>query len=229
MTNTRFQTFLDKVARTILYHSPFRPFALYKYRYAFSPAQYCWLIALLDEALQVEGHIIEVGCYRGYTTVFLNKHLDEVAPERTYYAVDTFSGFTKDAVKHEIKKRDKKRDKKAFKKFTVNSVEWFKQTLRLNHILRVEAIDAKAEALNALLPLTDPVCFALVDVDLYLPTLKSLNALKKRMASGGIIIVDDCQENHAYDGSRQALEEFCAEHNLHYEIVAGKLGVIRFA
>lgn len=229
MTNSKFEIFLDKVARNILYYSPFRHFVLYKYRYAFDPLQYGKLISLLDAAAKLEGDFVEVGCYRGYTTVYLNKYIDLLGHQGRYLAIDTFGGFTKSSVDFEISNRNKqsKEERRSLNKFTVNSKKWFDETMKLNGISRVTSIQEEAENLDSALSETAKICFALIDVDLYQPTLSSLEAIYEKVTPGGYIIIDDCAKDHAYDGSREALEEFCEAKNIQFEIMAGKLGVIK--
>ena len=224
-TDSAFATLLDRLARTALFYSPLRHFSLYRYRYAFSPAQLGALVALVDEARQVPGDFAEVGCYRGYTTAFLNRHLDEVCPDRRYLAVDTFGGFTPASVATEVTARGKRADDRAFRKFTVNSRRLFEATMRLNGIRRVDILAGDVAAV--VLPPSRRFCFGLIDVDLYAPSVAALNLLWPRLSPGGLLVVDDCQTDHVYDGSRQALEEFARTQGVPFAIRAGKLGVLR--
>ncbi len=68
---------------------------------------------------------------------------------------------------------------------------------------------------------------ALIDVDLYLPTLASLETVFPKLVTCGDILVDASIENSIFDGSLQALSTFCAQHGLTYRIEGGKLGVLR--
>lgn len=52
--------------------------------------------------------------------------------------------------------------------------------------------------------------FVHVDVDLYQPTLDSLDYFFPRLADGGMIITDD----YNWPGARTAFQEFCAKHRL---------------
>ena len=227
MINSRWETWLDGLVKRALFWSPLRSYVLYKYRYAFTPAQLARLTALASEAVSVPGDFCEIGCYRGYTTVWLNRHLDAIAPHKRYWAIDTFGGFVPADVAHEQKERGKTtgEDGRAFAKFTINSRAWFEATMRQNAITRVTAHAAAVQDFD--FSPQARFCFALVDVDLYRPTVVSLEKLWPLLSPGGVVVVDDCQENHVYDGSRQALEEFCAAHGLAFEIVEKKLGVIR--
>ena len=110
-------------------------------------------------------------------------------------------------------------------KFTVKSQRWFDATMTLTGIGRVQSHAAAVQDFD--FPPDARFCFALIDVDLYRPTLVALEKLWPRMTPGGIVVIDDCHERHVYDGSRQALEEFVAPRGLGFEVVETKLGVVR--
>ncbi|HVZ66303.1 MAG TPA: TylF/MycF/NovP-related O-methyltransferase [Lacunisphaera sp.] len=229
MTNSRWEIFVDGLVKRALFWSPLRSYLLYKYRYAFTPAQLARLTALVTEAVAVPGDLCEIGCYRGYTTVFLNRHLDLVAPHKRYLALDTFGGFVAGDVAHEMTKRgkDSADDRRALAKFTINSRRWFDRTMLANGITRVTSEAAAVQDFE--FPAEVTYCFALIDVDLYLPTKAALEKLWPRLSAGGVIVIDDCHPGHVYDGSRQALEEFCAANGLRFEVVETKLAVLRKA
>jgi O-methyltransferase len=227
MTNSRWEILLDGLVKRALFWSPLRPYLLYKYRYAFTPAQLARLTELATEAAAVPGDFCEIGCYRGYTTVFLNRHLDAIAPAKRYWAIDTFGGFVPADVSHEKKVRGKasREDERALDKFTVNSRRWFEANLRENGITRVSTHAAAVQ--DFAFPADTRLCFVLLDVDLYLPTAAALEKIWPLLAPGGLVVVDDCQTDHVYDGSRQAVAEFCARHGLGHELVETKLAVLR--
>lgn len=229
MTNSRWEILLDGLVKRALFWSPFRAYLLYKYRHAFTPAQMARLTALATEAAAAPGDFCEIGCYRGYTTVWLNLHLDTIAPAKRYWAIDTFRGFVPGDVTHERQKRgkDTAEDRRALDKFTINSQHWFDCTMRLNGISRVASHATAVQ--DFVFPATARFCFVLLDVDLYLPTRAALEKLWPLLGPGGVIVVDDCHEGHVYDGSRQALDEFCEQHRLRFEVTETKLGVLRKA
>jgi len=227
MTNSRWEIFLDGLVKRALFWSPLRSYLLYKYRYAFTPGQLARLTALATEAVAAPGDCCEIGCYRGYTTVFLNRHLDAIAPHKRYLALDTFGGFVAGDVAHERQARgkDSAADRRALEKFTINSRRWFERTMLFNGITRVTAHAAAVQDFT--FPADVRYCFVLIDVDLYLPTKAALEKLWPLLSPGGVIVVDDCHPGHVYDGSRQALDEFCAAHGLGFEVVETKLAVLR--
>lgn len=227
MTNSRWEIFWDSLVKRVLFWSPLRPYLLYKYRYAFTPAQLARLTALATEAAAVPGDFCEVGCYRGYTTVWLNRHLDEIAPARRYWVIDTFGGFVPADVAHEqtVRGKDSAEDRRALDKFTVNSRQWFDRTMVLNGITRVTSHAGAVQDFT--FPAQARFCYVLLDVDLYQPTKAALEKLWPLLNPGGVIVVDDCHAGHVYDGSRQALEEFTAARGLAFELVELKLGVLR--
>jgi O-methyltransferase len=227
MINSPWEVLLDGLVKRALFWSPFRPYLLYKYRYAFTPAQLARLTTLATEAADAPGDFCEIGCYRGYTTVFLNRHLDAIAPTRRYWAIDTFGGFVPGDVAHEqqVRGKDSREDRRALDKFTINSRAWFEATLRQNGITRVTTHAAAVQDFD--FPSDARFSFVLLDVDLYLPTAAALTKIWPLLAPGGLVVVDDCQADHVYDGSRQAVEEFGRRNNLTHELVETKLAVFR--
>jgi O-methyltransferase len=229
MTNSRWEILLDGLVKRALFWSPLRSYLLYKFRYAFSPAQLARLTALATEAAAAPGDFCEIGCYRGYTTVWLNRHLDALAPAKRYWAIDTFGGFVPADVSHEQAVRGKTSadNRRALDKFTINSLAWFQATLRQNGITRVKTHAAAVQDFT--FPAGTQLCFVLLDVDLYLPTAAALEKVWPLLAPGGLVVVDDCQADHVYDGSRQAVAEFCTRHGLGHDLVETKLAVLRKA
>jgi len=194
-----------------------------KYSYNFTAPQLCFLCQSLGETKSVAGTILEIGCARGETTIFLNNYMKNSGIDKRYYAIDTFSGFVKEDIEYEQKNRGKGNSYRSFRK---NKKKWFDGTLQQNGINDVISVEADINTYD--LSCHYPISFALLDVDLYRPMKKGLPKIYQGLASGGIIIVDDCDENDdRWDGSDQAYKEFMEELGQPIEIVFGKLGVIR--
>jgi O-methyltransferase len=197
-------------------------YSKFDYDYCFRANQLVYLCQCLDQVMNVEGNIAEIGVYQGRTTVFLNKYLDSKRTTKKYYAIDTFSGFTSPDIDYEVSHRQKTPLPYSTLKSSKSS---FDKVMARNSIDRVIVIQADVNSYD--LKSMGSLCFALLDVDLYLPVKKSLKELYSSLSPGGIIIVDDCAEADAYDGSNQAYREFIQENNQTIEIVHDKLGVIR--
>ena len=195
-----------------------------------SPAQLCFLCAGVEESLNTTGCLLEVGCANGATTIFLNRFLDDAPrPEdrdRTYWCLDTFSGFLPEHVDHEVNHRGVHGGIR--EAFTANRRDWFDRTMASNGVTRVRSLEGDA-ATFAYASLA-PIAFCLLDVDLYLPTSRALPHIFDALAPGGVLIVDDCDPQNAnWNGASQAYQEFVRERKLPSIVEKGKLGVIRKA
>lgn len=212
--------------RRLLFFTPLRRFIFPRYQYAFTPRQLAVLVGLLDEARRVHGDVVEVGCFVGATTVFLNQHLHAECDVRRFLCIDTFAGFAADDLAVE-ETRGKQLD--AVQRdclFGMNDQRWFNYTMRLNGFANVTTVkgDIKAVDLAAQVP---AIAFALLDVDLYQPTRAALAQVWPLLTAGGVVVIDDCRTDNAFDGAHQAWSEFIAANGLAAEIVEGKLAVLR--
>jgi hypothetical protein len=192
------------------------------YPYMFTPQQLIALTVLMKDAARVPGCFVEAGCAYGATTVFLNKFMDAEGIERNYHAIDTFSGFVKEHVNHEVRHRGKGQSLLSY--FKDNRKSWFDTTMAVHSAERVNSVRIDVAEFD--FQSIGPIAFCLLDVDLYLPISNVLPKIYAAMAPGGIIVVDDCKDG-MWDGALQAYEEFARERRLPIEIVAEKLGVLR--
>lgn len=213
------------LSKELQFRSPMRRMFFPRWRYMFTPQQLCRFGSLLEETKGVPGSLLEIGCAIGHTTIFLNKYLDELGIERSYYAIDTFSGFVESDLEYEMTSRGKAKQP-GMQQFFVNDRRWFDQTMTDNGIRRVTSIEADITKVD--LAALGPFSFVLLDVDLYLPTKATLPKLYENLSPGGVIVVDDCDAQHKrWDGAFQALVEFMEELGEPPVIELGKLGVIR--
>ena len=215
---------LIKLIKGIQFNSPFRRYCFPHYTYNFSPPQLMFLCQCIEETRDVTGGIVEIKCAAGATTVFLNKHLDALGAEKSYVAIDTFSGFVSEDIDYEVKSRGVARN--LYSGFQANSRKWFDWTMRHNGISRVTSFKADINSFD--IRSLRPLSFTLLDVDLYRPITKALAELFEILEPGGIIVVDDCDSvNIRWMGAGQAYAEFMSEISQDARIVHVKLGVIR--
>lgn len=218
-------TTLKSIVKRVLYRLPYGRLIAHRYTYSFSPRQLAFLIDCVDETASLGGCIVEVGCFLGHTSIWINKHMDFSGIEKPYIAIDTFDGFVPEQLAYEGVNRSKQKDLPAMSvAFRGHSKSMFDRQLQFNAITRVRSIRADAAAFDY--AALGPISFALIDVDLYLPVSQALDRIYPLMQKGGIIVVDDCASNQFYDGALQAYDEFVLRHGLERRIEHGKLGVI---
>ena len=223
MAQSRFRRNLGFAFRRAAFHTPLKRFILYRYEYNMTPEALGVLVQCITETRDVPGMIVEVGCDRGHTTAFLNRHMTACKIEKPYLCIDTFEGFVEDDIAHEIERRGKVND---YSGFSVNSVKWFNDTMSLNGIDRVTAV--KTDIKQYEFAAESQVSFALIDVDIYQPTVNALTKIYPLLAPGGIIAVDDCHNHtHYYDGAAEAYQECVQSHGIAAKIEAGRIGLIR--
>lgn len=192
--------------------------------YLVHTTELCLLCRYLEQTHGLPGPVLEIGCERGKTTVFLNKHLDAIDDRRKYVCVDTFGGFTRQDIEHEVSVRGK-RERELSPWFRAGKKELFEKTMKLNSICRVQAVQADINEWD--LGALRDISFCFIDVDLYRPVRSALTKVHGRMAPGGIIAVHDCGPKGAiFDGARDAYEEFTREHG-YPEATAFRIGEVR--
>lgn len=193
------------------------------YDFLLEPNELLELMLALRRGERLSGDIIEVGVARGRTTVFLNRFLDSLDSAKTYYVVDTFSGFVPEDIAHERLNRGKQRY--SYRGFSYNSMRvWERNVVQDNGLKRVKIIPGDIKRVNL-----DPgqtFSTALIDVDLYLPTKAALEIIYPRLVRGGTIIVDDACEDGPYEGAFAAFMEFAKTRPAECRILPPKCGII---
>jgi O-methyltransferase len=207
--------------KDVLFQTPFARFIAPRWQFNYTPSQLAFLCQCVSRTRSVSGPVFEVGCFAGATTVFLKCHMSAEGIEKSYYAFDTFEGFTADDLAHEVNQRGKTGE--SLQGFTDNKQSWFDRTMSING-LSVRSVQADVTRYD--FASLDAPAFCLLDVDLYMPVKKVLEALYDRLAPGAIVVVDDCKDGGVFDGAYQAYAEFVSAHGLPMRIEFGKLGVV---
>lgn len=165
-----------------------------------SPA---FMSGLLQKVYDTEGkvgNIIELGTYKGGSTVMIARLLNIINSRRHLYACDTFQGLPYDdkftantKVRGVFSDTNASYVSKKFRDFKINE--------------RVEIIQGLFE--QTLSKLDEKVfSLAFIDCDLYDSTKYCLNYLKTRMAEGGIIVIHDYGDRHDW-GCTRAVDDWC--------------------
>jgi O-methyltransferase len=61
------------------------------------------------------------------------------------------------------------------------------------------------------LSLPDQVAVCLLDVDLEIPVYEGLRRIVPRLAPGGVVLVDDCDEDTTWAGARAGYSRFVSD------------------
>jgi O-methyltransferase len=147
---------------------------------------------LLDD--RVPGSFAEVGVWRGETSRFVHS----LAPDRRYHLFDTFQGFPQD------------RDPTAAgdDRFSDTSLDVVKERIGRspNVMLRPGFVPDTLAGLE-----DERFAFVLLDLDLYAPTVASLEFFYPRLESGGYLIVHDYNNEESDWACKRALDTFIAD------------------
>ncbi len=195
-----------------------------RYPYWVHPGHLTAMVQLIDETRNGKGGaLVEIGVGRGYSSVFLLEHLRTCNDSRPLVLVDTFGGFSAESIAYEVADRGK--TAAAITDYSYVSAKVLNKSLaRLGYrnyrIVQDDCTKVDWDAIG-------PIGAVFLDVDLYLPTLATLEALWPRLVPGGGIVLDDCQEDVWCDGALQAYREFIAAHDLPFVRVGGRSALLR--
>lgn len=215
---------LKEVAKFVVYRTPgLAGMMAPKYPYKINPGQLSAMIEFIEGSREAGGAVAEIGVAQGDTSSFLLEHLRTVGDPRTLLLFDTFSGFTEESISHEVSKRGKPRGE--YDKFRYGDERRFQRNLIAAGYTNFRTIagDAAIYDWKSL----GPIGAVLLDIDLYQPTIRIIEAVYPQLVPGGGIVLDDCLADTPWDGSLQAYEEFIKAHGLPFERVGHKGAVIR--
>jgi O-methyltransferase len=144
------------------------------------------------EEEQVPGALAEVGVYRGETSEVIRR----AAPGRTLYLFDTFGGFPEEDLEDWQKGDDRFRD---------TSLEAVRQRLggADNVVFRPGRVPETLRGHEE-----ERFAFVLLDLDLYEPTIQSLEFFYPRLAPGGYLAVHDYNNSESNWACKRALDTF---------------------
>jgi predicted O-methyltransferase YrrM len=190
---------LKKIARSalapLLYRYP--PFTL-------APERLYLFLHHLIETREIAGSVVEIGCNLGGTAIIARKMLRRLGMDKHYICIDTFDGFVDAQFSTDTAHGTPVHDRTMF---SGNSRTLVGRIMDQHGCDDVTLIEGDITTLpEDDLPETCSV--VLVDVDLTEPTLVSLQRFWPRVASGGMILVDDCAEHSSWK-ARMAYAKFC--------------------
>jgi O-methyltransferase len=192
---------IKRIAPTVVYPKPvsgLQPQRLYAY------------LDALWQRRDVDGAIVEVGCWMGGTAAIAYQMLVRTGHTKRYMCVDTFGGFVPEQFDRDVEHGTPRSSRRIF---SDSSRETVSKLLRHWDCSEVELVQADIAELDAE-ALPERIAVALIDVDLDIPVYEGLRRVVPRLAPGGIALVDDCPPSHSWAGARKGYERFAAEAGL---------------
>jgi hypothetical protein len=153
----------------------------------------------------VPGDFVELGVFRGHTTLFVADYLDFAASPRTWWLYDTFAGIPEDQLDADWVERNAR---------TYGGTYSFEEVReRFAGFPNIEVIQGRVpEVLADRMP--GQVAFLHMDLNNSVAEIAALDLLFDRIPSGGVIVFDDyCWE--ASRAQHEAEKAWFAARNLH--------------
>ncbi len=170
-------------------------------------------------AAQVPGDVVEMGCFVGTASLFLQRTLVAQAPAKQLHVYDSFQG---------LPPKTEPDSSPAGEQFAAGELRASKQTLikQFKHASLPLPVIHKAwfgELTDQDMPAS--VAFAFLDGDFYESIQDSLHVVWPRLAPGAVVVVDDYQ-SEALPGVKRAVDQWLQTHAAGVRIVAS-LAVLR--
>jgi len=169
------------------------------------------LLDCLHKSLPLPGAVCEFGCANGATSALMANEIRHT--DKELWLFDSFQGLS----------RPTEKDVLTDDFLGLGSMEKYdgamccpvtEVTARLRAVSfppsRTRIVPGYIEKTIERQDLPAPVCFALVDFDLYSPVLTALSFLHGRLVEGAYVLVHDY--GYFCTGAKAALDEFLAEH-----------------
>ncbi len=175
------------------------------------------LRGVLDEG--VAGDIVELGCYKGLTSLEMQRTLHNNKSDKLLYLYDSFSGLPPKVAQDNSPAglQFKAGELPATKR---EVVQLFKKSgLRVPYIKRAWFSELSAYDLPM------QIALAFLDGDFYESIIDSLRLVWPLLAPGAVVLVDDYQ-NEALPGAAKAVNEWLKSHQSTLKVEAS-LGIIR--
>lgn len=176
------------------------------------------ILHLAERCLAAEGDFVELGCYKGDTSILLGKILKE-SPKKLW-AFDSFAGLPEKTREDSSGAGDNFKAGELFvtKREVIDKIR--KHGLKNIIVKKAWFSDLTEQDLPA------QISFAFCDGDLYSSIKTSLKLVVPRLSAQGIIIVHD-YNNPELPGSARAVDEFLRAHPEYKLQVRHSLAIIK--
>ncbi len=183
---------------------------LYRYPpFTLAPERLYLFMHTLIETRAIPGAVVEIGCNLGGTAIIARKMLRRLEMDKQYICIDTFDGFIDAQFAADTARGTPAHDRTLF---SGNSRVLVGRIMDQHGCDDVTLIEGDVAGVpDADLP--DRCSVVLLDVDLIEPTLTALQRFWPRLATGGVMLVDDCGEQSSWK-ARVAYTRFCKAEGL---------------
>ena len=131
----------------------------------------------------LSGAVLEIGVYHGGTSAISFNFLRQIASQREYVGIDTFSGFMKEQFAADA---DLGNNWRNFGFFATNSPRLARKVLSLHDAREVTLLQGDVSGMDKTKIQMNSAC--LVDVDLAVPVYDGLKLVWPQMEDGGVIV-----------------------------------------
>ena len=166
-----------------------------------------YLIQLAEKILSKKKvyNFVECGCWKGHSSFILATLIAQSKKKIKFHIFDSFRGLSKITKSDsELYKVNKKQKKNVRDQFISNEDFIKKHVLKNFKFCKTYAgwIPSRFEEIK-----NEKFSFVHIDVDLYEPTMKSLEFFFPRLVKGGIIVCDDYNSN-IFNGAKKAWDKY---------------------
>jgi O-methyltransferase len=163
----------------------------------------------------VPGDVVELGCYKGTTSLFIRRVLDYYKSDKKFYVYDSFEGLPWKSSDDQsiIGEVFKEGELKATKKELINNFKKAGLTLPIIHKGWFKDIKHQDMPKN--------ISFAFLDGDFFESIFVSLELVYHFLSDGGIIVVDD-YDNPKLPGVEKAVDTFFIDLDVNIQKIANE-------
>lgn len=167
------------------------------------------IIEIIENIKNVPGDIIEFGVWNGNTSILIKKILDIKKIKKKVYLFDHFKGL-----EHYSKKDSNV--SLSYKGFYQGKVKKIKKIISFFNLKKIKIIDKDATQVIKEDFKKTKFCLAVLDMDLYLPTVKVLDTIEEKISKKGIILFDEANKS-LWQGEKKAMNEFLKRNHKKYK------------
>jgi len=186
------------------------------------------MVSFIVKNKSLLGDFAECGCWKGHSAYVISKILYENNFSKSFHIFDSFEGGLSDKTEedeNERTKRSSKEDVLKEKLYFASTEDELCNTIKEFDFIEIY----KGWIPNRFADVEEnKFVFIHIDVDLYQPTLDSLEFFFPRLLSGGAIVVDDYGYTR-FPGAKKAVDKFLSENDPYffYETPMGSCFIIK--